>query len=305
MRKRLSALAVIVSLAVGLPLAAMLGTHVGRAIAQPSVGTGVQYIGVERSNTAQSTLRVDTSTTPNRTDLGCETDRIASATVNGIRIVGAAAASKPTISGTPCTGGDTNQTLDIKGAGTGGLGVSQGIDTTVTGSVFLPAMEVCTNTQAANGTATTVQTGLVTVRVAQGDFALQRTGAGAETISVHCNLSSWTQRLATSKGVRIDSFSIVQQITVAALTTNTFNAASQVVYSNNVANAVTACCGSITITMPTATQANPYVTAGTVGTPVFQTTAAAAWNLDWTAVLQNTGVYRVYGVIVNYTLATY
>lgn len=286
-------------------VALLLGAFPAVTLAQPNVGTGVEYLGLERANTGQSAVRVDTSTTPNRTEVGCETDRIASTTVNGIRMVGAAASSKATISGVACTGGDTNQTLDLKGAGSSGIGVSQGIDTTVTGSIFLPAMEVCTSTSAVNGTAPTVQNNLVPTRQATGDWAIQRTAAGAETLSVHCNLSAAIQRLATSKGIRVDSFSVVHQITTANLTTNTFNAFSQVVYANNVANAVTNCCGTITVTLPTATQANPYVTAATVGTPTFQITAAAAWNLDWTAVMANTGVYRVYGVIVTYTLALY
>ena len=144
----------------------------------------------------------------------------------------------------------------------------------------------------------------IVVRVAANDYGLRRTAGAAETINYGFTIPLILSATA-NKGMRLDSFSIVHQITVAALTSNTFNALATTTYANNVANAVAAHGGAITITMPTATQANPYVTAATIGTPAFVNATAKQISLDWTAVLQNTTVYTVYGVIGTYSAAWY
>ena len=141
---------------------------------------------------------------------------------------------------------------------------------------------------------------LLPERVAKSDWALSRTAAGAETYNIICHLPAPT-RTTAGKGWKLASFRIVQQITVAALTSNTFNDLSTTTYVNNVANAVADYGGAITITMPTATQANPYLTAGTVGTAAFMNTADAQVTLDFTVVMQNTGVYRLYAISATWT----
>lgn len=141
---------------------------------------------------------------------------------------------------------------------------------------------------------------LVPARLAANDWALARTAAGAETYNNVCTLRIPT-RTPPGEGYKLTAFKIVQQITVAALTSNTFNALSRTSYVNNVANAVTGYGGTITITMPTATQANPYVTSGGVGTPAFMNQTDSAINMDFTAVMANTGVYRLYGVVAAWT----
>ncbi|MCI0372306.1 MAG: hypothetical protein L0214_13265 [candidate division NC10 bacterium] len=145
---------------------------------------------------------------------------------------------------------------------------------------------------------------LVAVRLATGDWALARTAAGAETYNITCNFPL-PYRIAANKGWRLDSFSIAHQITVVNLTSSTFQQLSQVTYSNNVANSVTAFGGAIGITMPTVVQANPYNTAATVGTPTFVTVNNSSIVVDWQVVMANTGVYRVYGVVANFTGALY
>lgn len=142
----------------------------------------------------------------------------------------------------------------------------------------------------------------VVVRLGANNYALSRTAGAAETINYACTLPLWLS-LNSGQGVRLNSFSIVHQITVAALTSNTFNALATTAYANNAATVVTAHGGSITVTLPTATQANPYVTDATIGTPAFVNADATQVSLDWTAVLQNTGVYAVMGIVARYSVA--
>lgn len=208
------------------------------------------------------------------------------------------------ISSTPglnCTGLDTNVgfTLATKAAGdialnpgTGGFFTLGNPRTLVT--TFYSALHFCKSDNAL----------LIPTRVAANDWALARTAAGAETYNVQCQFPL-PGRVTASKGWRLDSFAVAEQITVVNLTSHAFNALATTAYSNNVANAVAAYGGAITITLPTVVQANPYFTTGTLGTPAFMTTAQAQTSLDFTAVMANTGVWRLYGVWANYTLATY
>lgn len=291
------------------------------------IGSGTFYLATVPGSGSQSALRVTTSTTPNRIDLGCETDRIGSATVNGARYVGAATLNSPSLRAVACTGGDTNIGFILTGAGTGTLGLNS--DTTgavtvgnATGGATLPGATTITGALTlSGGIATTVShrnffsatehcksdipsASLVTVRVGANDWAISRTAGGAETYNIKCSFSL-PFRTTASKGARIDSFSISQQITVAALTSNTFTNLATTTYANNVANAVAAYGGVVTITMPTATQANPYLTAATLGTPAFNVTANTNVNVEWVVVMQNTGVYKVYGIELVWTQAEY
>lgn len=145
---------------------------------------------------------------------------------------------------------------------------------------------------------------LLATRLATNDWALARTATGAETYNVTCNIPFPT-RTTASKGFRLDSFSLAHQITVVNLTSATFQQLGQVVYANNLANAITVYGGAPTITLPTATQANPYLTAGTLATPAFANTADASIVLDYQVVMANTGVYRFYGIVANFSEALY
>ena len=141
---------------------------------------------------------------------------------------------------------------------------------------------------------------LVKTRLAQGNWVLARTAAGAETYNVRCDLTAPT-RTTSGKGWKLTAFALSQQITVVDLTSNTFNGLDRTTYADNVATAVASHGGTITITMPTVVQANPYLTTGGVGTPAFMTTANAQIGLDWTIVMANTGVYRLAGVSATWT----
>jgi hypothetical protein len=272
---------------------------------QPAISSGLFYLATERATGSQSTVRVETSTTPNRIEIGCETDRLATTTVNCLRIVGAATGVSPSITAIPATGGDTNIGINLVAAGTGVVAVPGSGGMTVTGplvvtgtkamTVFYRATDFCK----ADNTATP----MIAVRVAANDWALARTAAGAETQNINCTLPLSSFSTTANKGSRLDSFSIVQQITVVNLTSNTFTNLSQRTFTNNVANALSTYGGAVTITPPTVVQANPYVTAASLATPVFENTAATEVNVEWVAVQANTGVYRVYGIVANYTAA--
>ena len=279
-------------------LAAALGGGLALVVAPllAQVGPGVFAVALRPAGIAQYHLKVDNSTTPQRTNIGCETDQLNTTTVNGMRLVGAAAGANPTLSTVACTGGDTNIPLTITPAGTGTVVLGGNHDTF---RAFFPAIQFC-STDVAWSTAAN----LIPTRLAANDFALARTATGAETYNIRCAIP-FLWRTTASKGSRLDSFSISQFIGTAALTSNTFNALSTTTYANNTANAVAGYGGTITITMPTATQAQPYLTAATLGTAAFMTTANAQVGIDFTVVMANTGVYRLYGIAVTYTTALY
>jgi len=210
---------------------------------------------------------------------------------NGLRFSGAATGVSPTIT----TTGDAFANVSIVASGTAPV-VLGGVHTT--GARFFPALQSCSS-QSSSTTA-------VPVRIAQNDWALGRTSAASnETHNYACFLDMTGTRTTASKGIRIAGLTLVHQITVSAAATNTFNAAAIVTYANATANAIDTTTLAASATMPTATQATPYVTTVTWSGPVFLTTAASGINIDWTAVLTNTTVYRVYGALVTYSHALY
>jgi hypothetical protein len=194
----------------------------------------------------------------------------------------------------PGSGGATiTGPLTVNGVFTAAGGQSFG---NITQQLFLNGPDNCY----ADNTATP----MIRVRLATGDWALARTAAGAETQNIECAISLPSQ-ITALKGFRVDSFSLVHQITVVNLTSGTFQQLSTTAYANAVANAVTQYGGAPTITMPTVVQATPYVTAATLAAPAFQNAANTQVLIDWQVVMANTGVYRVYGVIVNFTGTLY
>ena len=146
-------------------------------------------------------------------------------------------------------------------------------------------------------------------RNAQGDLSLNKT-AGAATTYLLISLRNMFKLVMPSqgmydptqvadRGVKIKSVNVVYSIGTAALTTHTatFN---KVVYANNAANVVSAYGGSISGTLATATQAQPYVSTLTMGTPAFDMTALANLNMEIAVVDPGTSVYKFYGVFINF-----
>ena len=177
----------------------------------------------------------------------------------------------------------------------------------------------------------------ILVRNNPGDWVVQRTAAGAETINIAANMTQQILRrtgffedlqeqfggtgiagsaeyqgrpdtlasMATAqqltprtafklKGFKILSVDAIYRVTVAALTTNNLRA-DQTILANNVAPAVTAIIAPTGI--PTATQANPYLT--TVAFPAAQqiyriSPDQEVW-IEMISVMANTGVLAFYG----------
>lgn len=168
--------------------------------------------------------------------------------------------------------------------------------TVVTNRQFYSALEFCKSDNAT----------LIPTRIAANDWALARTAAGAETFNIHCTVPlPWritgTGTATGTRGARLDAFSIAQQITVVNLTSNTFNALSTTTYANAVANAIAAYGGTVTITPPTIVQATPYLTAASLSAPTFMQINNAQVGIDFTVVMANTGVYRLYGISMAWT----
>lgn len=275
-------------LAVGLVGVLLAGT-VG-VLAQPAAPF---YVLVNPLSIVQWALRVDTSTTPNRVEIGCgESERAGTTTVNGLRLTGATSGNAVTITAIPCTGGDTNIGIAITPAGTGA--VSFGGTASTSHTTFFAAAQYCRADNA----------NLVVTRVAANDFALARTAAGAETYNISCSFPL-PFRTTANKGVRIDSVAISYHILTAALTSHTFTMLATRTFANNTANAIAQYGGTPTVTLATAVQANPYLSTVSLAAPAFMNTSATEVNVEWQAVLQNTGVYRVYGVHVAWTQALY
>jgi hypothetical protein len=154
---------------------------------------------------------------------------------------------------------------------------------------FLPAYAYC------KSDAVTI----VPVRIAANDWAMARTAAGAETFNFVCTLNFDTQRTTALKGVKITSIAIVYQITVAALTSHTWGKLTTVAYANAAANVIGADL-STPPTLATLVQATPYVTQVAIAVPAyFPSATQIALNVEWQAVMANTGVYRLYGIQVN------
>lgn len=262
------------------------------SVAQPGVGPGTFYLGTVPPSSSQSTLRVNTGVSPQRTEAGCETDRVGGTIVNGLRFVGAASGSAPTVSTIPCTGGDTNINLTLAPAGTGTV-VLGGVHTF---TQFFSAPAVCTS----DAPTTFVQTVVAT----PNNVALARTATGNETINISCQIPLLS-RTTTSKGSRLDAFGIAHQITGANLAGATFGGLQTLTYANNAAVAIAAYGGTVTITMPTATQTDPYLTAATLSAPAFMNTANTQVRVGWQVQLVNGGTYRLYGISATFSTALY
>lgn len=274
----------------------IVATLIGQSIGQQAAPF---YLSVVPGNVQQNSVRIDTSVAPNRLDIGAESSRLgtASQSVNILRCTGAIAGSAVGCSAVAGNGGDAAVGITFTPLGTGVVRLG-GIITT--NRVFLPATEFCKSDN--------VAVPMVATRVAQSDWALAVTSAAGSTQNLHCSIPSsiFGTQTTASKGIRIDSLSVSYFISTNNLTSQTWNAMAQVVYANNVANAISNFAGVTTCALATATQANPYLTACVVPTPAFIVTANTGFGIDFTAVLAAAATtYRVYGIEVGYSTALY
>ncbi len=133
-------------------------------------------------------------------------------------------------------------------------------------------------------------------RVAQANYALVHTPAD-DTSVIGIDITPQI-RVAASKGFRLDSFDLVYSIGVAALDAHSATL-DQVSYANNVAVAVTSV--TMTATLSTATQSNPYVTNCTITTPAFLVTADSKYVLELTVNAAATSTYSLYGLNLRFS----
>jgi len=136
----------------------------------------------------------------------------------------------------------------------------------------------------------------LTVRAAQGNYVRRKTAA--DDTSILCFDVTPSIVIAASKGFRLDSFDIMSTITVAALDAHTVTL-DRVVYANNVAVSVNSV--AVTGTLPTATQANPYLTNVAIDTPAFNVTAGSKYALELTVDAAATSVYDFNGIMLHFS----
>ena len=162
------------------------------------------------------------------------------------------------------------------------------------GYVFVPALTACRS----DGTAYTV------TRVAAGDWAFRRTLNIHEVQNWVCSLNSVLQRVGGTRGIKITSIAIHQQIVTAALGFATWGRLGTKAYANNTANDVGPDRATAP-TLPTATQTNPYLTTVTVTTPLYlPANTNQELNFEFAvegSTSSGSGVHTLYGFGANYT----
>jgi hypothetical protein len=105
------------------------------------------------------------------------------------------------------------------------------------------------------------------------------------------------QRGPIPKGMQIDSVDVIYTVTGAALTTATVGL-TKTVFANNAAPVVTNLIALGANGLPTAVQAQPYVTNVAVGTPAMITSADAEVILNVNLTTQGGGSAIFYGVVI-------
>jgi hypothetical protein len=133
-------------------------------------------------------------------------------------------------------------------------------------------------------------------RVARGDYVLRHTDAD-DTSVLGIDITE-AIRTTTAKGFKLASFDVIHKIGTAALEGHTVTL-DKIAYANNVAVAVTSI--SLTGSLSTATQAQPYVNNVAVATPAFNITAASKYVLELTVNAATTSVYDFYGINLRFT----
>ncbi len=135
-----------------------------------------------------------------------------------------------------------------------------------------------------------------TTRIAQGNYVKRHT-PGDETSIIGIDITPMI-RVAASKGFRLDSFDIIYAIAANALDAHSA-VLDRIAYANNVAVSITSI--PITVTLATATQANPYVTNAVVDTPAFDITADSKYVLEVTVDNAAASEYDFYGVMLRFS----
>lgn len=150
--------------------------------------------------------------------------------------------------------------------------------------IFVPVSEI----QTVGGTYTAT-------RIADNDVVLRKTAA-ADTTYLVASLRKYFKTTA-GRGAKVKTIDVVYSIGTAALTTHAATI-STVTYANNTAVAVAAHGGTISGTLATATQANPYVSTLTLGTQSFAVGVLADVRLQVAVTAAATSAYDLYGLVI-------
>lgn len=138
----------------------------------------------------------------------------------------------------------------------------------------------------------TTSTGTWTpTRIAQGNYVLRKTAADDTTI-IGIDVTP-VIRTTASKGFKLNSIDFIYSIATDVLEGHTATL-DLITYAN--AAAVTVTSVPLTLTLGTATNANPYVTNGTVTTPAYDITADTKYVIEQTVNAAATTAFDWYGV---------
>jgi hypothetical protein len=135
-----------------------------------------------------------------------------------------------------------------------------------------------------------------TTRIAQGNYVSRHTAA-ADTTIIGIDITPMI-RTTASKGFRLDSFDVIYSIGTLALNAHTATL-DRIAYANNVAVSITSV--PITVTLATATQAQPYATNAAINTPAFDITADSKYIIEVTVNAAATSAYDFYGIMLKFS----
>lgn len=133
-------------------------------------------------------------------------------------------------------------------------------------------------------------------RVAQGNYVLRHTAAD-DTSVIGIDITP-SIRTAAGRGFKLASFDVVYSIGTLALDAQSV-VLDRISYANNTAVLVTSV--TITGTLATATQAQPYLSNIVVSTPAFDVTANSKYVAELTVNAAATSAYDFYGLNLHFT----
>lgn len=200
--------------------------------------------------------------------------------------VNAGADFDTTISNAASVGQDQVITIPDSGAATANFLLDTGTANIITKQEFVGLSNVLTF-----GTGTWTVT-----RIAQGNYVSRHT-PGDETSIIAIDITPAIV-VAASKGFRLNSFDVIYAIAANPLDAHSV-VLDRIVYADNVAVSVTSV--PITVTLATATQANPYVTNAVVDTPAFLVTADSKYVVELTVNNAAASEYDYYGLMLRFS----
>lgn len=132
-------------------------------------------------------------------------------------------------------------------------------------------------------------------RLAQGNYGIVHS-VGADTSRISIDVTP-SVRAGSGEGFELQSIDFIYSIGTAALLSHSATL-NQIVYTNNMGNAVTAI--PTTGSLATAARTNPYVTNVTVTTPVFLNAPDAKYVVELSVQTDASTTYTLYGIVVHF-----